>query len=170
MALKTTQMRKDKVNDRNLTIVFSVKQTPKKVFDAINNVRGWWSGEIEGDTDRLGAEFKYRYKDLHHSTQKITEFVPGKKVVWHVVDSSINFVKDKTEWKDTDIVFDITKKGDKTELRFTHVGLVPAFECYGACSDAWGFYIKNSLRSLITTGKGEPNEKEEGDQEKAKAA
>jgi hypothetical protein len=77
------------------------------------------------------------------------------------LDSRINFVKDKTEWKGTDIVFEVTKKGDKTELRFTHVGLVPAFECYGACSDAWGFYINDSLRSLITTGKGEPNQKEE---------
>ncbi len=170
MALKTTQRGKNKVNDRNLTITFLVDQTPKEVFDAINNVRGWWSGEIEGDTDKLGAEFKYRYEDLHHSTQKITEFVPGKKVVWHVLDSRINFVKDKTEWKGTDIVFEISKKGDKTELRFTHAGLVPAFECYGACSDAWGFYINNSLRSLITTGKGEPNEKEKEVGEKAKAA
>ena len=36
-----------------------------------------------------------------------------------------NFVKDKSEWKDTDILFDIAKKGDKTEVRFTHVGLSP---------------------------------------------
>ena len=86
------------------------------------------------------------------------------------MDSRINFVKHKTEWKGTDIVFEITKKGDKTELCFTHVGLVPAFECYGACSDAWGFYIKDSLRSLITTGRGEPNQIEEGDGERAKAA
>jgi len=170
MALKTTQMRKNKVNDRNLTITFLVKQTPKEVFDAINNVRGWWSGEIEGDTDKLGAVFKYHYEDLHRSTQKVTEFVPGKKVVWHVLDSRINFVKDKTEWKGTDIVFEITKKSDRTELRFTHVGLVPAFECYGACSDAWGFYIKDSLRRLITTGKGEPNPKEKEVEEKAQAA
>ncbi len=168
MALKTTQIRKNKVDDQNLTITFLVDQTPEEVFDAINNVRGWWSGEIEGSTDKLGAEFKYHYEDLHRSTQKITEFVPGKKVVWHVLDSRINFVKDKTEWKGTDIVFEITRKGDKTELRFTHVGLVPAFECYGACSDAWGFYINDSLRSLITTGKGEPNQKEEEVGEKAK--
>ena len=154
------------MNNQNFTTTFSVDQTLEEVFDAINNVRGWWSEEIDGSTDKLGAEFKFHYKDLHLSTQKITELVPGKKVVWHVLDSHINFVKDKTEWKGTDIVFEITKKDDKTELRFTHVGLVPAFECYGDCSDAWGIYINGSLRSLITTGKGQPNQKEKGDEEK----
>ncbi len=155
-------MRKDKVNDKNFTTTFSVRQPPRKVFDAINDVRGWWSEEIEGSTDKLDDEFTYHYEDLHHSTQKITEWVPGKKVVWHVLDSQINFVKDKTEWKGTDIVFEITKKDGKTELRFTHVGLVPAFECYADCSGAWGFYINDSLRSLITTGKGKPDRKEKG--------
>ena len=139
------------------TTSFSVDQTPEQVFAAINDVRGWWSGEIDGRTDKLGAEFTYRYQDVHRSTQRITELVPGKKVVWHVLDAKINFVKDKAEWNGTDIIFEITKKGDKTELRFTHVGLVPAIECYGKCAGAWGFYISDSLRSLITTGKGDPN-------------
>ena len=142
--------------DQNYTTTISVDQTPEEVFNAINNVRGWWSEEIEGRTDKLGAEFNYHYKDLHRSTHKITEMLPGRKVVWHVPDARINFVKDKTEWKGTDVVFEIARKDDKTELRFTHVGLVPAFECYGDCSGAWGFYINNSLRGLITTGKGQP--------------
>jgi len=150
-------MEERSMSDQNYTTSFTVDQSPEEVFAAINNVRGWWSGEIDGRTDKLGAEFKYRYKDLHKTTQKITELVPGKKVVWHVVESHINFVKDKNEWNGTDIVFEIAKKGGKTELRFTHVGLVPAYECYGDCSGAWGFYINDSLRSLITTGKGQPN-------------
>jgi uncharacterized protein YndB with AHSA1/START domain len=147
------------MTNQSFTTTFSVDQSPEEVFDAINNVRGWWSEEIDGSTDKLGAEFKFHYKDLHRSTQKITELVPGKKVVWHILESRINFVKDKTEWKGTDIVFEITKKHGKTELRFTHVGLVPAIECYGDCSGAWGFYINDSLRGLITTGKGQPNKK-----------
>jgi Activator of Hsp90 ATPase homolog 1-like protein len=142
---------------KDYTTSFLVDGTSEQVFAAINNVRGWWSGEIDGRTDKLGAEFTYRYQDVHRSTQRITELVPGKKVVWHVLDAKINFVKDKAEWNGTDIIFEITKKGDKTELRFTHVGLVPAIECYGKCAGAWGFYISDSLRSLITTGKGDPN-------------
>jgi hypothetical protein len=142
---------------KDYTTSFLVDQSPEEVFAAINNVRGWWSGEIDGHTDKLGAEFTYRYQDVHRSTQRITELVPGKKVVWHVLDAKINFVKDKAEWNGTDIIFEISKKGDRTELRFTHVGLVPAIECYGKCAGAWGFYINDSLRSLITTGKGDPN-------------
>ncbi len=167
MARKTTKIPKDKVSDRDFTTTITVDRSPKEVFDAINDVRGWWSGEIDGSTDKLGAEFNYRYKDLHRSSQKITELVPGKKVVWHVLDSSLDFVKDKTEWNGTDIVFDIAKKDDKTQLRFTHVGLVPGLACYDDCSDAWSFYIKDSLRGLITKRKGQPNEKEKGARKKA---
>ena len=139
------------------TTSFTVDQTPEEVFTAINNVRGWWSGEIDGSTDSLGDVFTYRYKDVYRTTQKITEMVPGKKVVWHVTDAELNFVKDKTEWNGTDIVFEIAKKDGKTEVRFTHVGLVPAFECYGGCSGAWGGLVGGNLRNLITSGKNQPD-------------
>jgi hypothetical protein len=146
-------------SDKNYTTVFMVDQTPGEAFAAINNVRGWWSGDIEGDTDKLGAEWTYRYKDIHYSKQKITELIPGKKVVWQVLDGYLNFVKEKKEWAGTKIMFEIAPKGGKTEVRFTHVGLAPNVECYGVCSDAWGFYINDSLRNFIATGKGQPNEK-----------
>lgn len=139
------------------TTSFTVAQTPNEVFTAINNVRGWWSGEVTGETSKLGDKFTYRYKDMHKTTQRVTEFVPGKKVVWHVTDAKLTFVKDKTEWIGTDIVFEIARKDGKTELHFTHVGLVPAFECYGGCSGAWGSLVDGNLRNLITTGENQPD-------------
>jgi uncharacterized protein YndB with AHSA1/START domain len=149
------------MSGQNYTATFTVDQTPEEVFAAINNVRGWWSEEIEGDTDKPGAEFRFHAKDVHRSTHKITEFVPGRKVVWHTTDSHLSFVKNKSEWNGTDIIFEIARKGDQTELRFTHLGLVPAIQCYGDCSGAWDFYINDSLRSLIATGKGQPDPKEQ---------
>jgi len=155
-------LKKEKnMSDKSFTTSFSVDHSPDEVFAAINNVRGWWSQAIEGDTDKLGSVFYYHYQDIHRCTFKITEFVPGKKIVWHVLHNEFNFVKDKSEWNGTDVVFEITKKNDKTELHFTHVGLVPAYECYDVCSDAWHTYIKGSLRGLITTGEGKPNPIEE---------
>jgi uncharacterized protein YndB with AHSA1/START domain len=150
------------MNTNGYTTSFTVDQSPEQVFDAINNVRGWWAEEIDGSTGELGTEFTFRHKDVHRSTQKITEFVPGQKVVWRVLESRLNFVKDQTEWNGTDVVFEIDRSGGQTELRFTHLGLVPAFECYGGCSGAWGFYIDDSLCALITTGKGKPIQKEKG--------
>jgi len=144
---------KERDMNPNFTTTFTVDQTPEEAFAVINNVRGWWSGEIEGGTDKLGDEFTYRHEDVHYSKQKITELIPSKKVVWHVVDGYLNFVQDKTEWTNTEITFEIAKNGDKTEIRFTHVGLVPEFECFDSCSNAWGYYINGSLRSLITTSK-----------------
>lgn len=152
---------------QHYTASFTVDQSPAEVFAAVNHVRGWWSEEIEGTTDRLGAVFTFHAENLHHSIQQITEFVPGQKVVWHVVDSQINFVQDKTEWKGTDIVFEIVSTGDQTELRFAHIGLVPAVECYRECSDAWGFYIKHSLLRLITEGTGQPSQRDQTAQAKS---
>lgn len=136
---------------------FTADRSPQDVFEAVTNPRGWWSQAIEGDTDRLGAVFYFHYRDVHRCTLKVTELVPGKKVVWRVLHNEFNFVKDRTEWIGSEIVFDIVSNGDTTELRFTHVGLAPADECYEVCSHAWGSYIPGSLRDLVVEGKGRPN-------------
>jgi regulatory protein YycH of two-component signal transduction system YycFG len=139
----------------DFTTTISVDQTPQEAFDAINNVRDWWPGEIKGNTTKLNDEFSYRYKKLHYSNQKLVEVIPGKKVVWLVTESSLNFVENKSEWTGTKIIFEISEKGNKTQVRFTHQGLVPQFECFDACSNAWTDIIRDGLRGLITTGKGE---------------
>jgi len=145
---------------QDFTATFTVDESPEDVFAAINDVRAWWSGDIEGTTDTLGEVWTYRYQDIHYSKQQITELVPGKRVAWHVLDGYLNFTEDKTEWTGTDIAFDIAQTDDKTEVRFTHLGLTPEFECFDNCSSAWSFYITGSLRELIAAGAGQPNPKE----------
>jgi hypothetical protein len=146
---------------QDFTTTILVDQTPKEAFNAIVNVRGWWSENIEGGTARLNDVFTYRFEDMHQCTIKLIEVVPEKKVVWLVLDNYFSFTKDETEWTGTKIEFVIAEKKNKTQVRFTHWGLVPANECYAVCLPAWTEYIGKSLRSLITTGQGEPNPREE---------
>jgi hypothetical protein len=136
---------------------FTVEQTPAQAFAAITDVRAWWSGNIEGVTDQPGAEFTYRYEDIHYSKQRITELIPGRRVAWQVLDAYLDFTDDPGEWVGSEIVFEIAREGDRTAVRFTHIGLHPEIECYEKCSTAWGFYINTSLKQLITTNEGAPN-------------
>lgn len=147
---------------QNYTTGFTVDSNPASVFNAITNFRAWWSDEIEGSTDKLNETFFYHYKDVHLCKIKLIEMIPDERLVYQVVDNHFNFTQDKSEWIDTKLIFDISGDGKKTKVKFTHEGLVPEYECYDVCHDAWTSYIQGSLQSLITTGKGKPNPKEGG--------
>ncbi|HTO32022.1 MAG TPA: SRPBCC domain-containing protein [Pararhizobium sp.] len=145
------------MTDRNFTTAFTIEQTPEAAFAAITDVRGWWSQDIDGPTDQAGKAFKYRFHDIHRCEIQVTELVPGRKVAWLVLDNDFNFTQDKSEWKGTEMIFDISRKDNLTEVRLTHRGLVPEYECYDACSNGWTTYVNGSLRDLIVTGTGQPN-------------
>jgi uncharacterized protein YndB with AHSA1/START domain len=143
------------MDPRDFTTGFTVGQAPDAVFAAICDVRRWWSADITGRADRVGDRFIHRVRELHRCEIEIKQMIPGSRIVWTVLDNHFGFTADATEWTGTDIVFEITTAGDGTELRFTHLGLVPAYECYDVCSDGWSTYIA-SLRDLVATGNGRP--------------
>jgi hypothetical protein len=147
------------MQNQNFNISFLVEQTPNEVFNAINNVRGWWSEELEGNSEKLNDEFSYRHGDFHYSKHKLIEVEQDKRVVWLTIDSKLTFVKEQDEWNGTKMIFEILKEGGKTKLVITHSGLVPAFECFDACSKGWTHYLQNSLLPLICTGTGKPDPK-----------
>ena len=134
----------------------AVDATAHGAFKSINSVSKWWTGNLEGRSEKLNDEFTVRFGDVHFSKQKLVEVIPDKKVVWLVTDSKLNFVEDKQEWTNTKILFEIAEQDGKTQINFTHIGLVPQVECYNSCSNAWGQYIKGSLFKLLTEGKGTP--------------
>jgi uncharacterized protein YndB with AHSA1/START domain len=148
------------LKNQNFTLTLTFDQSPHQVFDAVTNVRGWWSEEIEGNTQNLNDEFEYHHLTVHRSKMRLVEVVPDRKVVWQVLDNFFSFTEDKNEWIGTKVIFDISQEGDKTRLDFTHEGLTPAYECYSACSSGWTQYIAQSLPKLITTGTGLPNKSE----------
>lgn len=145
----------------SFTTTISVDKTAEAAFNAINDPKAWWSLGIEGETGKQGGIFLYHYQDVHYSKIKVEELIPGKKVTWLVLDNYFNFAKDQTEWNGTKVIFEISPKGDHTEIKFTHEGLLPGCACYKQCESGWTFYITQSLHKLITTGNGEPNTKDD---------
>ncbi|WP_020578332.1 SRPBCC family protein [Actinopolymorpha alba] len=152
-----------------LTAAMTVDRTPEQVFEAITNVRGWWSENLIGHSAALHDEFIFTddseyagetvraKKGIRFARFQITEFVPGRRVVWHVVDSDNTGLDDRDEWTDTNVIFDITTDAQGTTLHFTHEGLTAAESaCFEACLRGWTFFITKSLPQLLTTGAGLP--------------
>jgi hypothetical protein len=140
---------------QHYTTTITVNATPHDVFNSINNVTKWWTENLEGSSQKAGDVFTVRFGDVHVSSQKLVEFIPDKKVVWLVTDSKLNFIKDKSEWTNTTISFELFDEGNKTQVHFTHTGLVPEIECYSSCTKGWSYYLE-SLFKLLKEGKGTP--------------
>ena len=145
------------MTDQSYTTSFTVEQNPYDVYRAINDVRGWWEETVVGRTHEVNDEFVHWVPGVHFARIRVDELLPAKRVVWRVLDNWMSFIDDQSEWKGTQVRFDIAATDGGTEVRFTHVGLTPADECFDVCRDAWGAYITDSLRSLIATGVGKPS-------------
>ncbi|MDG3583890.1 SRPBCC domain-containing protein [Galbibacter pacificus] len=144
-------------NYASFTTSFTVNKTAEEVYEAVNNVRDWWLEDIQGSTGKLNGEFKFFVDGKLQFHFRIIEMLPFERVVWLVVDQ--NFANtEKQEWKGTTLLFEISEQGGQTQLRFTHQGLVPPFDCYKTCQNAWQNYINISLHNLIVEGKGQPNQ------------
>lgn len=130
--------------------------TPGEAFDSINQVNEWWAKNIEGSTKKLNDVFTVNFSGGTYVTFKVTESEPAEKVAWHVTDCYLPWLKDKTEWTGTTVVFEISALGDKTQVTMTHVGLVPEVECYAGCEAGWNKHFKGSLFKLLTEQAGIP--------------
>lgn len=138
----------------DFTLTLSTEQTPHKVFQAITNVRGWWSGfyseDINGGTEKLNDEFSFSAAEgAHVCTLRLIEVIPDQKVVWLVTDSALSFLEKTDEWTGTKVLFEISKQDGNTQLKFTHEGLTPDVECYDSCAPAWSRYLQSRLSPLI---------------------
>ena len=144
------------MKNQNYTILLTVAASAHDVFKSINNVAAWWTDDLKGSSEKLNDVFTVQFADMHVSTQKLIEVIPDEKIVWLVTDSNLSFIKDKSEWTNTTIIFDISRQNNQTQILFTHQGLVPDIECYKDCTKGWEYYIKGSLFKLLTEGKGTP--------------
>lgn len=133
---------------KNYSYAFTTMKSAKEIFDLLQNIEKWWSGiyeeTIKGKSQKLNDEFSFSAGGgIHFSKQKLVELIANKKIVWHVTESNLSFLKNPEEWKNTKLTFDISETKNETKVTFTHEGLEPNIECYGSCSNAWTQYFQN---------------------------
>ena len=137
------------------TATIEVKADSKEAFQKISKVDEWWAKTFKGKALHKGDHFKVVFGETTVDFD-IKEAIPDKKIVWHVSDCYLHWLKDKTEWTNTDVVWELFPKNGHTEIKMTHVGLTPDVECFKDCQSGWNKHIKNSLLKLINENKGMP--------------
>lgn len=143
------------MENKNYTVTIEVTNSPEDIFGRITtNVAKWWGGkDFSGSSTNINDEFIINHPGAHYSKQRLVEVIPGKKLVWLVTESKLDWLEDQEEWTNTRMIFEITSNGTKTILKFAHEGLIPERECYADCSQGWSMVIKDWLYTYIIEGK-----------------
>ena len=143
---------------KDFSYSFIVKASAKETLKCISQVDLWWAKKFKGKASKLNDKFSVYFGNVNDTyvNFKISKFVPNKKIVWLVTDCNLHWIKDKKEWKNTQVIWTLTEKDGKTKVEFVHKGLTPDVECYDSCKPGWTHHIKDSLVKLITNGKGFP--------------
>jgi hypothetical protein len=145
---------------KNYHRTITVNASPEEAMKKISQVNHWWKHDFSGSAEKLNDKFTVPFGELNGEKSfvdfVVSEIVPTKKAVWKVTDCNLPWFKDKTEWNNTEVVFEISSDNGKCKIDFTHIGLVPGVECYEACEKGWDGHVTNSLVSFINDGKGMP--------------
>jgi uncharacterized protein YndB with AHSA1/START domain len=137
----------------------TIDRSPAEVFAAILDAPSWWNSAIEGPTQEVGDEFGFEVTGLHRTHLRVTEVSANRRIEWLVVENEFAFTTDQSEWVGDRIVFELQPADDGTKVTFTQHGLNAEQECYDVCSNAWTFFIGDSLRLLAEHGQGKPESK-----------
>jgi hypothetical protein len=140
---------------KNFHTSITVDASPEEALRKINEVKNWWAKKVTGKSGKLNDKFTVDFGETFVDFQ-ISELVPNKKVVWLVKDCNLHWIDKKHEWNGTEVVFEMSPINNKTKIDFTHIGLVPSFECYEDCVAGWTEHITDSLVKFINEGKGKP--------------
>jgi len=136
---------------RSISAKISASESIKK----INNVPAWWGITYSGSCEKKDDQFIVKMGGDSFFNFIVAESIPGKRVVWLVTDCNMPWYTDKKEWASTKLIFDLAEENGMTTVNFTHEGLTPDIECYRDCETGWTHWIRTSLLSYFTTGKGD---------------
>ena len=149
-AVKELQTRS---KDYNASIQANV--SAKEAFERIARVKEWWAKNFKGKAEQLNDQFTVRFGETFVDF-KITEAIPDKKIVWTVTDCNLHWIRAKKEWKNTQVVWEISAAKNGVQISMTHIGLRPEVECWDSCKPGWDEHVKGSLLNFMMKGKGMP--------------
>lgn len=147
---------KESMNTNSYTKRITTSANPHEVADKISRVAEWWGTNFEGQSKNVNDVFTVKFKNGDIYKVKVAEVIPGKKIVWDIIDAFQTWVKEPTEWVGTKILWEITEAKDGSAVHFTHEGLAPKLECFSQCIQGWDYLLQQSLSELLETGKGLP--------------
>ena len=136
-----------------------LQASPAIVYAALttsDGLRSWWTQDCDVSTE-VGSTIRLRF-GCSQKDMRIERLEPGSDVRWLCTGARIASAEltRQDEWVGTRLVFRLVSHGPgRTRLDFEHIGLVPALDCYGLCSDGWRHYL-DSLQELVETGRGTP--------------
>jgi len=132
------------------------------VYNALTTqvgIRGWWTECcVINPTEKSLAVFAFPYGNFF-AVMKILTLKKNKLVEWKCTecqhDAKSGF-RDLHDWVGTKISFQLKARGPReTQLIFTHHKL-GTLECHGACASIWAYFLGQSLRQMLRTGRGMP--------------
>jgi len=142
------------MENKDFNCSIDAKISASDAMKKISNVADWWGVNFSGSAEKQDDKFVIKMGGDSFFNFTVEELIPNKKIVWLVTDCNMPWYSDKKEWAHTRLIFDLNEKQNVTEIKFTHEGLTPDVECYNDCEPGWTHWIKTSLLSYLTTGKG----------------
>ena len=92
------------------------------VFSHLIDLPKWWPEDLIGEGLNDGVGFTLTTGEDHYSKNRVTDFIPGKKLAWITTESIRK--SDGFDWTGTKFIFELTPKGKNTLLEFTYDGVV----------------------------------------------
>lgn len=143
----------NKIENKNYHKTIMVNAPAKEAMKKIIQINLWWRKDFVDTAEKMNDKFTVPFGEPSFVDFVVSELVPGKKIVWKVVDCYLPWFEDKKEWNNTEVVFELSEEKGKTKIDFTHIGLVPEVECYDVCEKGWNSHI-DTLEKFINEGKG----------------
>jgi hypothetical protein len=132
-------------------VTLGLPKSPGTVFDHLLDLSKWWPEDFVGEPVQPGSGFVLKTGDGHFSKNKVLELVPGKKLVWLTTESRRE--GDGYDWTGTTFIFELSPKGNNTELTFTYDGLVLEEEAERLVQ-VCDMCVKEMFYNFVVNGKG----------------